>query len=139
MAADVEGEVADHFEAYVEAFFRDEIEACLRYFSIPLLLVTERGVLALSSREAFVSQWDESRRALRQRGVVRSAVAGCKVFALAPAMAVASVRYDRSDQADGLVERIAGTYSLHKGDEGWRIVTAMMHGPETWLGELGRL
>ena len=134
----LEAEVERHFHAYVTAFNRDDLEGCLEYFGIPCLLISQRGVLPMLSREAFLANWREVHADLRRRGLASTRVTDVKTLVLAPDMATAGVRYDRFDKNGGHWEQICGTYSLHKGEDGWKIVSFMMHPRETWLGEFVR-
>jgi ketosteroid isomerase-like protein len=134
----VEAEVERHFHDYVAAFNRDDLEGCLRYFATPCILVSGRGVVPMPSREAFLQNWREVHADLRRRGMASTRVTDVKTLAHAPDMATAGVRYDRFDKDGGLWEQICGAYSLHKGADGWKIVSFMMHPRETWLGEFVR-
>jgi ketosteroid isomerase-like protein len=134
MTGEIEAEVARLFHDYVAAFNRDDLEACRQYFHAPCMLVSQRGVIAMPSPEAFLANWREVHDDLRRRGLASSQVTDVKTLVLSPAMAKAGVRYDRFDKDGGLWEQICGTYSVHKGDDGWKIVSFMMHPRETWLG-----
>jgi hypothetical protein len=135
MTAGIEAEVARLFHDYVDAFNRDDLEGCQPYFHAPCMLVSGRGVMTMPSHEAFMANWREVHDDLRRRGMASSRVTDVKTLVLSPKMAMAGVRYDRFDKDGGLWEQICGTYSVHKDDDGWKIVSFMMHPRETWLGE----
>ncbi|HEY3695086.1 hypothetical protein [Phenylobacterium sp.] len=133
-----EKEVAKLFYDYAEAYRRGDVDACQKCFAIPCTFIGSQLTIHMESHDAFVKHWDESHKVMSKVGVVGSSVEAVKVFMLDTNVALAAVMYERLD-ADGQVfNRGSGTYSVFKGDDGWKVIAYIMHGPETWLGELVR-
>jgi ketosteroid isomerase-like protein len=114
-------------EAYVDAFNAQDFERCLRYYRLPTTWISSRGVIVIETREAFIAAMARSTRDLRARGLHRTEHLLRSTRILADNVALTSataVRY-RADGSE--LERTGGTMALSKDEQGWRIVTVLIH------------
>jgi ketosteroid isomerase-like protein len=112
---------------YYKAFSTLTIQAILRYFHHPALLIGPSGVIALPTAEAVVPIFGPVMETLRQREYHRSEFNLQQLRLLGATSALAmgvAIRYKTGGQE---MERVGLTYLLHKGDSGWKFAVMALH------------
>lgn len=135
MGEDAEREIAKLFHDYAETFNRDDVAGCQKFFAIPCTLISFGRALYVDSHEAFVKHWGATHQTMRESGISGGQIGAVKVFPLDADTALAGVIFERHGADGGVFNRSAGAYSLLKGEDGWKVVTFIMHAPEKWIGE----
>jgi uncharacterized protein (TIGR02246 family) len=133
LAGPEEDAVRDVLRAYEAAWSRHDARAVAGLYAEPAMRVARGGPIVRPSRadqEAFFAAF---LGALVSRGYDRSDWEQLEVRLLDGATAIASgiTRRHRSDGS--LLERVAVTYGLRKGADGWKIFLSATHDPETAL------
>ncbi|MBI2361429.1 MAG: DUF4440 domain-containing protein [Deltaproteobacteria bacterium] len=130
MAKD-EDAIAITFTAYVQAFQTLNPQAVLPYCHVPCMFISPQGVFAMTTLaevEVLVARMMEG---LKARGFARSVLRSLHTRKMSDNIAlvtVSRVRYKTDGQE---LERLGETYTFRKTDDGWKIVVATIHDPDT--------
>jgi hypothetical protein len=115
---------------YYRDFSTLNIQAILRYFNEPSLLVGPQGVLPIPNHAALVAVFGPVMEGLRAKGYGRSELEQSYVKSLSSSIALVggvAVRYKTNGQQ---LERVGVTYVLHKTESGWKFATVILHDPD---------
>jgi hypothetical protein len=119
---------------FLADYYRDfstlNVQAILKYFHEPALLVGPLGVMPVPDRATLAAVFGPVMDDLRAKGYGRSELEVGYVKALSSSAALiggVAVRY----KTDGRqLERVGVTYLLHKTEGGWQFATVVIHDPE---------
>ena len=123
----------DWFGAYLETFAafgrgdRVDIEALSAYYDVPLLLTSDRGALALSSRDAVASALREQFDGMRAADYDRSDVLELRVEILDAVSAVYRGHFSRRAGDGREIGRLPVTYLVTDRGAGRRIAALLVH------------
>jgi len=128
--------VLETFRRYVRAFETLRPEAVVPYYHEPCLFISSQVVATLQSSADVAAFFTNVMASLQRDGYASSEFRDLQVLGLSDALTM--VRGVGSwKRADGTVLRHFGlTYTLRKGDAGWRIVVAVVHDPSAEAGRL---
>jgi hypothetical protein len=124
----------DTVNQVIADYYRDfstlNIQAILRYFNEPSLLVGPQGVVSIPNHAALVGVFGPVMEGLRAKGYGRSELEKSYVKPLSSSIAIVggvAVRYKTDGQQ---LERVGVTYVLHKTESGWKFATVILHDPD---------
>jgi NTF2-like protein (DUF6841) len=112
---------------YYRDFSTLNVQAILKYFNEPSLLVGPQGVMPIPDRATLVSVFGPVMEGLRAKGYGRSELELGYVKPLSSSAALiggVAVRYKTDGQQ---LERVGVTYVLHKTESGWKFATVILH------------
>lgn len=116
---------------YYRDFSTLNVQAILRYFNEPSLLVGPRGVIPIPNHAALVAVFGPVMEGLRAKGYGRSEFELDYAKSLSSSAALTggvAVRYSTEGQQ---LERVGITYVLHKTENGWKFATVILHDPDS--------
>jgi ketosteroid isomerase-like protein len=122
-----ETEIVDTFTNYSIAFETLDPRAVLPYYYEPCMLISPQGVAVMTTREQVVEFFTKVMTDLRERAYVRSVMVDLEAKQLSDTLAIVSgvgVWY-KSDGNE--LQRFGLTYTLRRGDAGWKIVVGAVH------------
>jgi ketosteroid isomerase-like protein len=125
-----EHEVAAAMRAYAEDFTRQDPAAAAAHYQTPCLWLTDQGPVVFGTQEELVAQFAALLDRLRASGYTGSAYTTLQVRALGERTALVSAAAVRYGEAGRELERIGVTYTLHRGDAGWKITVLVAHPPD---------
>lgn len=117
------------YDRYLDAFTglaaggRDDLDALLEYFGVPLVILTEDRYVALPTRDAVRSTAQALIDRLRQANYAASTVHRLDVRPLNARAAFIDGAFSRHDRAGNELERFGTVYLAAKTDEGWRFTS----------------
>ena len=117
------------YDRYLDTFTglaageRDDLDALLEFFGVPLVIVTEDRYVALPTREAFLSTAQTLINRLRQVNYDGSTVHRLDIRPLNARAAVIDSGFSRHDWAGNELERFGTVYLAAKTDGGWRFTS----------------
>ena len=122
--------ITETFTGYVQAFHTLNPHTVLPYCHALCLLISPQGVRLMETpaEEALFARMSEG---LRARRYARSEVTGPHVNQVSEHIAFVSVSRVRYATDGQELERLGETYTFRKTQDGWRIVVATVHGPDT--------
>lgn len=121
------------FNEYVQAFQTLRASAVASYLHLPCMFIARQGVAVMSSTAEVESMLDRMMEGLKARGYARSELADVAAIPLSENIVLVSVSRARYKTDGSQLERLGETYTFRKIDNGWKIVTAMVHDPEVIL------
>ncbi|MCW2539351.1 MAG: hypothetical protein JWN95_1076 [Frankiales bacterium] len=126
-------DVAAHLDRYLATFNSGDFTLTAESYLLPCAFIGVDGVRNVDTTEKFVEQMSTMVSSLRARGFVKSFWTDKQIFPLADRLALASCTFERR-RADGtVIEDGCATYTLQRGDGGWRIVSILGHPVPTKL------
>ena len=131
LAAPEEVALKNVLEAYEQAWSQHDAIAIASFYHEPAMRIGRGGPVVRPTRadqEAFFSHFVPE---LVQRGFDHSEFEELNVHLLDADTAIASGILLRYRKDGSLMERIAVTYGLRKGEQGWKIFLSDTHSPET--------
>jgi hypothetical protein len=125
IAVDVRAWYDRYFDAFtgLAAGERDDLDAILAYFGVPLVILTQDRYLVLPTREAVLSTAQALIEQLRRADYAGSTVHRLDVRSLNARAAFIDGAFSRHDRAGNELERFGTVYLAAKTDEGWRFAT----------------
>lgn len=126
-------EIRELFETITQVFSRLDLGAYRGCYRLPCVIASDAGVTVLADDTAFEQAFAPLVARLREQGFARSAVLHQHIALLGERTALASVLWARYGGDDEELERLGATYTLSRGDDGWRIVAIIGHGPDRVL------
>ena len=119
---------------FLADYYRDfstlDVQAILKYFNEPALMVAPQGVMPAPDRATVAAVFGPVMEGLRAKGYARSELEVGYIRPLSSSAALVggvAVRY----KTDGRqLERVGVTYVLHKTESGWKFATLVLHDPE---------
>jgi hypothetical protein len=119
----------------IDDYYRDfstlNVQAIVRYFNEPSLLVGPQGVIPIPNHAALVAVFGPVMEDLRGKGYGRSEFELSYAKSLSSSAALiggGAIRYNSDGQR---LERVGITYLLHKTESGWKFATVILHDPDT--------
>jgi ketosteroid isomerase-like protein len=132
-AADPAQELGQTLQDYESAWSRHDAQAIANFYYEPAMRIAKGGPIIRATRADQQTFFDGYLRALIARGYERSEWESLETRLLDAQTAIASgisARY----RADGsMLERVAVTYELWRGAEGWKIFLSATHAPQSVL------
>jgi ketosteroid isomerase-like protein len=132
MARD-ENTVLHVFNEYVQAFQTLRAPAVTSYFHFPCMLIAPQGVAVMANATEVESLLDKMMEGLKARGYARSELTDVEAIPLSENIVLVSVSRARYKTDGSQLERLGETYAFRKIDNGWKIVTAMVHDSDVVL------
>jgi ketosteroid isomerase-like protein len=128
-----EDSVLHLFNEYVQAFQTLRVPAVVSYFHLPFMLIAPQGVAVMSNATEVESLLDKMIEGLKARGYARSELTDVEAVPLSENIVLVSVSRARYQKDGRQLERVGETYTFRKIDDGWKIVTAIVHDPDVVL------
>ena len=131
--AEHETEVIDFFDDYAADFNALGTQSLLHYFSRPCMAIAAQGVFSLGSEVEIEQLFEPMFENLKARGYEHSDWLEMQIKFLDDNIALVSnvaVYYNAEGEE---LERAAGTYTLHKADDLWKIAVVIVHSPDKLL------
>ena len=123
----VEQDVTDLVKRYIDAFNAQRFEDAMACYRLPFTwLFGDRAVTAGSADE-FLQLMHASWRDLGRKGLAASELVEVTVRPLGDNLALAGVEVARMRQDGTEIARLGGSYLVHLGADGWRLVTYGSH------------
>ena len=128
-------DVRKWYDRYLDTFTslaageRDDLDALLAYFAVPLAILTEDRYLALSTRDAVLSTMQALIGRLRQANYAGSTVHRLDVRSLNARAVFIDGAFSRHDRRGNELERFGTAYLAVKTDEGWRFTSIVFTVP----------
>jgi hypothetical protein len=116
---------------YYRDFSTLNVQAILRYFNEPALLVGPQGVIPIPEKATLATVFGPVMEGLRTKGYGRSEFEVSYVKSLSASTVLTggvAVRYKTDGEQ---LERVGITYLLHKTESGWKFATVILHDPNT--------
>jgi hypothetical protein len=116
---------------YYRDFSTLNVQAILRYFNEPALLVDPQRVIPIPDHTTLVAVFGPVMEDLRTKGYGRSEFEASYVKSLSASTVLTggvAVRYKTDGEQ---LERVGITYLLHKTESGWKFATVILHDPNT--------
>jgi len=132
MARD-ENTVLHVFNEYVQAFQTLRAPAVTSYFHFPCMLIAPQGVAVMANATEVESLLDKMMEGLKARGYARSELMDVEAISLSENIVLVSVSRARYKTDGSQLERLGETYAFRKIDNGWKIVSAIVHDPDVIL------
>ncbi len=123
------------YDRYLDAFTglaageRDDLDALLEYFGVPLAIITEDRYVALPTRDAVLRTAQTLINPLRLANYSGSTVHRLDVRPLNARAAIIDGAFSRHDRAGNELERFGIVYLVAKTDEGWRFTSIVFTSP----------
>ena len=131
--AEQERVIAQTFTSYVEAFQTLNPRAALPYCHVPCIFIASQGVLVMRTPDEIETFFARVTEGLKARSYARSELKTFQVKQMSGDAALVSVGRVRYKTDGHELERVGETYTLRNTGEGWKIVVAMIHDPDTAL------
>ena len=128
-----ENAVLRMFNEYVQAFQTLRAPAVASYIHLPCLFIAPQGVVVMASAAEVEALLDKMMEGLKVRGYARSELTDVKAIPLSENIVLVSVSRARYKKDGSQLERLGETYTFRKIDDGWKIVTAIVHDPDVVL------
>ena len=125
--------ITQTFTNYVQTFQTLDPQATLAYFHVPCMLIPPQGVRVLATAADVESVLIQVMDGFKARGYGRSELTDLHVHQMSKDTALVSVSRVRYKSDGRELERLGETYTLRSTDDGWKIVVAMIHDPDTVL------
>ena len=125
----IAADVRAWYDRYLDAFTglaageRDDLDALLEYFGVPLVILTEDRYLALPTRGAVLGTAQALIDRLRRAHYASSTVHRLDVRPLNARVAFIDGAFSRHDRTGDELERFGTAYLAARTDEGWRFTT----------------
>ena len=128
-----EATINQTFTHYVQTFQTLDPHATLAYCHVPCIFISPQGVRVMATAAGVAALFTQVMAGLKARSYARSELTDLHVHQMSENAAfvnVSRVRYATGGQE---LERLGETYTLRKTEDGWKIVVAMIHDPDTVL------
>lgn|SRR5262245_30504261 len=115
---------------YYTAFSTLDVQAFLRFFHEPALLVGPQGAIAAPTHDVLAKVFQGVADSLRAKGFGRSELVVGRVQRLSDTGTLVTgtaVRYKASGEE---LERVGVTYVMHGAENRWRIAVIVTHDPD---------
>lgn len=132
MAADQDA-VLRVFHEFVGGFQALRASTVASYLHLPCMFVSSRGVAAMSDAAEIESFLATMMQGLKARGYERSELTAVAILPMSDGIILISVRRIRYRCDGSELERLGETYTFRRINDGWKIVTAMVHDPGVGL------
>jgi ketosteroid isomerase-like protein len=119
------------FTGYVQAFQTLNPPTVLPYCHAPCLLISPQGVRLMETPAEVEALFARMFEGLQARRYARSEVTDPHVNQVSEHIAFVSVSRVRYATDGQELERLGETYTFRKTDDGWKIVVATVHDPDT--------
>jgi len=116
---------------YYAAFSTLDVQAFVRFFNEPAILVAPQGVIAAATHDVLANVVQGLVDSLRAKGFGRSELVVRRVERLSDTATVVTgtaVRYKASGEE---LERVGVTYVMHSAENHWRIAVLITHDPDS--------
>jgi ketosteroid isomerase-like protein len=117
------------FNEYVQAFQTLRAQAVVSYLHLPCMFIAPQGVAVMSNAIEVKSLLDKMMEGLKARGYARSELTDVAAISMSDNIVLVTVSRARYKKDGSQLERLGETYTFRKIDNGWKIVTAMVHDP----------
>ena len=131
--AEQEKAIVQTFTSYVEAFQTLNPQAPLPNCHVPCVFIAPQGVLVMASIDEIEKFFTRVMEGLKARGYARSELTTLEVKQMSGDVALVSVSRARYKIDGQELQRVGETYTLRNTGQGWKIVVAMIHDPDTAL------
>ena len=122
--------VIEAFSRYAQAFRSLDPRAMPAHFHEPALMITPDGVHALPDPVAVERLYARIMAELPAMGYARTAFSPLEERRLGKELSVLTGSGSWVDSAGKKLNSFGLTYTLRRTDQGWRIVTAIIHDPQ---------
>jgi hypothetical protein len=128
-----EADVRAWFDDYLAAFAalgrgeHDDPRILLDYYAVPLVLTTDKAVLALATEGDVVDAIRRQIYGLRDAGYDHSEALDSKVSVLNACTALYAAEFSRQRSDGSEIGRLAATYLMTAGKQGQRISALIVH------------
>ena len=117
-----EEEIRTLIERYIGHFNAQEFEAALTCYRLPFTWLFGEPAATAATPEQFLDMMRRSRADLVAKGLARSELRSVTVRMLSEHVALAGVVVSRLRSDSSELEALGGTYLVHRGKKGWRLV-----------------
>jgi len=121
------------FTDYIQTFQTLDPHATVPYCHTPCMFISPQSVRVMATAAGVAALFTQVMAGLKARSYARSELTDLHVHQMSENAAfvnVSRVRYATGGQE---LERLGETYTLRKTEDGWKIVVAMIHDPDTVL------
>lgn len=125
--------IVQTFTSYVEAFQTLNPQAPLSYCHVPCVFIAPQGVLIMAGIDEIEKFFTRVMEGLKARGYTHSELRTLEVKQMSGDVALVSVSRVRYKTDGQELERVGETYTLRSTGQGWKIVVAMIHDPDSAL------
>jgi len=127
------GEAVEGFKRYAEAFARLDARAIVSFYNEPALLISQQGIVALSTGAEVERFFGRLMAELRVEGYAKSEFPQLSEHSLSSDLSVVSgVGVWRKANGEEM-RRFGLTYTLCRALPSWKIVVAAVHDPDAAL------
>lgn len=128
--------ITEVFNGYVIAFQTLKPRLVASYCHVPCMFIGSQGTRVMTTASDVESLLSAMMAALKARGYARSDITDMKVSRMSDVSALVSVRRVRYRSDGSELERLGETYTLRNVDGAWKIVTALVHDPDSIVGKV---
>jgi ketosteroid isomerase-like protein len=128
-----EAAITQTFTSYVQAFQTLNPQAMVPYCEAPCMLISSQGTLVMATPAEIEALFIGLIEGLKARSYGRSELTDLHVKQMSDHIAFVSVSRVRYRTDGQELERLGETYTFRKTADGWKIVAAAMHDPDTIL------
>jgi hypothetical protein len=128
-----ESEILETLDAYAEAWNSGRHADQASYYYFPTLFVFSDSVKLLKDQADCLKYLGDEVTHLKQDKFVRSVFKERNIIVLERRLAIASCIYQRQRSDGSVIEHLCATYTLQKGDKGWKITNMVNHPVQTQL------
>jgi hypothetical protein len=125
--------VAAHMDRYLANFNTGDFLLTAESYLLPCAFIGADGIRNVDTTEKFVEQMSTMVTNLRERGFVKSFWTDKQIIPLGDRLGLASCTFERRRADGSVIEDGCATYTLQKGETGWRIVSILGHPAQTKL------
>ena len=125
--------ITQTFRNYLQTFQTLDPHVTLPYCHVPCMFLAPQGVRVMTTTAEVAALFTQVMEGLKARGYARSELTDLHVHQMSESTAVVSVSRVQYTTAGQELERLGETYTLRQTADGWKIVVAMIHDPDTIL------
>lgn len=135
MLSALEDEISTHLDAYISSFNARDYEKASSYYKEPAVAISAAGTIIMQTQREVSEFLSTTSARLREDGFDHSVWSGPKkVIVLDEAgLLLASCGCRRLRKDGSSIEEFTATYTMGKGDQGWRIAAILQHPLATQL------
>ena len=126
-----EAVITQTYTDYAHAFQTLNPHAVLSYCHVPCLLIAPQAVRVMTTPTEVEALFTHLFEGLKAHNYARSEITDLHVRRMSETIAFLSVSRVRYTRDGHELERLGETYTFRKTDDGWKIVVATMHDPQT--------
>lgn len=123
----IEADALATYERYLLAFNARDAARAARFYGVPMMVVRATGHRMLAAHSEVETMLSNSLALLQTKGFASTRIGRCTLRAMNENTVLLSADFIRSRADGSVIETVACTYVLSRGDSGWAIVTMVAH------------